>query len=104
MILHSRKLFEFDYTLNVRPFFKKCLQKVSLIKFDEVQFYKEIAKSLKRNKASRVVANANANNLIPIIIPFHRAIKSSGEIVGYREAIANKKYLLNLESKTGVFQ
>ena len=100
---HNRKSFTIDYTLNISPFFKKVLQKVSLIKFGEVQSYKQIAKSLKRKKAFRAVANANANNPIPIIIPCHRVIKSSGEIGGYLGGIANKRYLLDFESKIGVF-
>ena len=74
-----------------------------MIKFGEVQSYKQIAKSLKRKKAFRAVANANANNPIPIIIPCHRVIESSGEIGGYLGGIANKRYLLDFESKIGVF-
>ncbi|MAL65020.1 MAG: hypothetical protein CMF94_02845, partial [Candidatus Marinimicrobia bacterium] len=76
---HNGKSFTIDCTLNISLFFKKVLQEDSLIKFGEVQSYKQIAKSLKRKKAFRAVANANANNPIPIIISYHRVIKSSGE-------------------------
>ena len=42
-------------------------------------------------------------NPLPIIIPCHRVIRSSGDIGGYRGGIINKKYLLSLENKTGSF-
>ena len=100
---HNGKSFTIDYTLNISLFFKKVLQEDSLIKFGEVQSYKQIAKSIKRKKAFRAVANANANNPIPIIISYHRVIKSSGEGGGYLGGIANKRYLLDFENKIGVF-
>ena len=100
---NNRKFFTINYFLNTTWFFKKVLEEVSLIKFGKVKSYKQIAKILKNKNAYRAVANANARNPLPIIIPCHRVIRSSGDIGGYRGGIINKKYLLSLENTTGSF-
>ena len=100
---NNRKFFTINYLLNTTWFFKKVLEEVSLIKFGKVKSYKQIAKKLKNKYAYRAVANANARNPLPIIIPCHRVIRSSGNIGGYRGGIITKKYLLSLENTTGSF-
>ena len=100
---NNRKFFTINYFLNTTWFFKKVLEEVSLIKFGKVISYKQIAKKLKNKYAYRAVANANARNPLPIIIPCHRVIRSSGDIGGYRGGIITKKYLLSLENTTGSF-
>ncbi len=100
---NNRRFFTINILLNTTSFFKKVLEQVLLIEFGEVKSYKQVAQILKNKNAYRVVANANANNPLPIIIPCHRVIKSSGRIGGYRGGITNKKYLLSLENKTGNF-
>tara|TARA_Y100000591_G_scaffold79219_1_gene66370 strand:- start:371 stop:853 length:483 start_codon:yes stop_codon:yes gene_type:complete len=100
---NNRKFFTINYLLDTTCFFKKVLKEVSLIKFGKVKSYKQIARILNNKYAYRAVANANARNPLPIIIPCHRVIRSSGEIGGYRGGITNKKYLLSLENKTGSF-
>ena len=100
---NNRKIFTINYLLNTTLFFKKVLKEVSKIKFGEVRSYKKIARILKNKNACRAVANANARNPLPIIIPCHRVIRSSGDIGGYRGGITSKKYLLSLENTTGSF-
>ena len=100
---NNRKFFTINYHLDSTWFFKKVLEEVSLIKFGKVKSYKQIAKILKNKNAYRAVANANARNPLPIIIPCHRVIRSSGDLGGYRGGIINKQYLLSLENKTGSF-
>ena len=97
---NNRRFFTINYLLDTTPFFKKVLKEVSLIEFGKVKSYKQIAKILKNKNAHRAVANANAKNPFPIIIPCHRVIKSSGEIGGYKGGIVHKRYLLSLENKT----
>ena len=97
---NNRRFFTINYFLNTTSFFKKVLKEVSLIEFGKVKSYKKIAKILKNKNAHRAVANANAKNPLPIIIPCHRVIKSSGEIGGYKGGIVHKRYLLSLENKT----
>ena len=43
---------------------------------------------------------ANNKNPIPIIIPCHRVVGSSGKMVGYAGGLVIKESLLNLEKKT----
>ena len=100
---NNRKFFTINYLVKTTWFFKTVLEEVSLIKFGKVKSYKQIARILKNKNAYRAVANANARNPLPIIIPCHRVIRSSGEIGGYRGGITNKRYLLALENKTGSF-
>ena len=97
---NNRRFFTINYLLNTTSFFKKVLNEVSLIEFGKVKSYKQIAKILKNKTAHRAVANANAKNPLPIIIPCHRVIKSSGEVGGYKGGIIHKRYLLSLENKT----
>ena len=99
----NRKFFTINYFINTTWFFKKVLEEVSLIKFGKVKSYKQIAKILKNKNACRAVANPNSGNPLPIIIPCHRVIKSSGDMGGYRGGIITKKYLLSLENTTGSF-
>ena len=100
---NNRKFFTINYLLDTTCFFKKVLKEVSLIKFGKVKSYKQITGILKNKNAYRAVANANARNPLPIILPCHRVIRSSGEIGGYRGGIINKKYLLSHENKSGSF-
>ena len=100
---YNRKFFTINYLLDTTWFFKKVLEEVSFIKFGKVKSYKQIARDLKNKNACRAVANANARNPLPIIIPCHRVVRSSGEIGGYKGGVINKKYLLSLENKTSNF-
>lgn len=70
-----------------------------------VSTYGRIAKSLGLPKAARAVGNALSQNPFPIIIPCHRAIRSNGDLGGFRGGINMKRALLELEgvefSQTG---
>lgn len=61
--------------------------------------YSDIAKDIGRPKACRAVGGANGKNPIMIIIPCHRVIGKSGDIVGFSAGVEIKKYLLALEEK-----
>jgi len=67
------------------------------ISYGETKSYKEIAENIGNPKASRAVGSANNKNPIPIFIPCHRVIGSSGKLVGYRGGLKMKEQLLNLE-------
>tara|TARA_Y100001970_G_C14091305_1_gene780188 strand:- start:488 stop:973 length:486 start_codon:yes stop_codon:yes gene_type:complete len=101
--LNNRKRFTIPYILNTTPFYRKVLAEVSKIPFGEIRTYKQIAKIVNNQNAYRAVANANASNPLPIIIPCHRIIKSSGEIGGYGGGVKNKSFLLKHENKLGRF-
>ena len=99
----DREIFTINYRLEVSPFYKKVLKKVSKIPFGTTQSYKQIAKQLNNKNAYRAVGSANANNPLPIIIPCHRVIKSNGNLGDYGGGVKNKKILLNHENPSPFF-
>jgi methylated-DNA-[protein]-cysteine S-methyltransferase len=60
--------------------------------------YSELAVRLGKPKASRAVGYATRRNPISIIVPCHRVIGASGDLVGYAGGVAAKSFLLALES------
>ncbi len=61
--------------------------------------YKEQAQHLGDPKAIRAIASANGKNPIPLIVPCHRVVGSSGDLTGYLGGIEVKRKLLELEAK-----
>lgn len=70
------------------------------INYGETASYGDIAEALGSPGAARAVGGACANNPIPIIIPCHRVLPSTGKIGNYSGGTGpeTKKFLLNLES------
>jgi AraC family transcriptional regulator of adaptative response/methylated-DNA-[protein]-cysteine methyltransferase len=63
----------------------------------QTRSYSEIARRIGRPRAIRAVGTANGANPISIIIPCHRAIRSSGHLGGYRWGLERKRRLLEME-------
>ena len=80
----------------------KVWNSISKIPKGKVKTYKELARSIRKPKASRAVANACGKNPFPIKIPCHRVIRSDGRLGGYsgKGGIKTKRKLLMNE---GVF-
>lgn len=68
------------------------------IPYGETWSYGQLAKHIGRPKASRAVGAANGLNPIPVIIPCHRVIGSSGKLTGFGGGLPTKEFLLSLES------
>ncbi|MGA7613677.1 MAG: methylated-DNA--[protein]-cysteine S-methyltransferase [Thermoanaerobaculia bacterium] len=68
------------------------------IPYGETRTYGWIAQEIGRPAASRAVGAANGANPIPIIVPCHRVIGSTGALTGFGGGIAIKRWLLDLES------
>ena len=85
--------------LNGTKFQIKVWKAISKIPRGQVRTYKELAKLIKKPKASRAVANACGKNPYPIKIPCHRVIRSDGSLGGYsgRGGISAKKNILKKE-------
>jgi methylated-DNA-[protein]-cysteine S-methyltransferase len=62
-----------------------------------VSTYGRIARSLGVPGAARGVGTALARNPFPIVIPCHRAIRSNGDLGGFRGGLNMKRALLELE-------
>ena len=79
------------------PFQKKVWQALLTIPYGETRSYGQIAAQIGSPKACRAVGHANHCNPIPIIIPCHRVVGTSGKLTGYAGGLEAKELLLKLE-------
>jgi len=98
----QRQIFSLDLDFDGTEFQKKVWNALLTIPFGETRSYGDIARQIGNPKSVRAVGAANGKNPIPIIVPCHRVIGSSGKLVGFGGGMENKALLLNLEkTKTG---
>ncbi len=67
------------------------------VPFGETKTYKWLAERLGTPGGSRAVGQALSKNPIPIVIPCHRIIESTGKIGGYSSGVDIKRRLLEME-------
>ena len=91
--------FDIEYELEISSFYKKVLNEVYNIPYGKTDSYKYIAKKIDNPMAYRAVANANAANPIPIIIPCHRVILTSGNLGDYGGGKELKQELIRFEKE-----
>lgn len=91
------------FDLKLRPggteFQRRVLDALKDIPYGETVTYKDIAERIGSPKAVRAVGAANGQNPIPIIIPCHRVIGSSGKLTGFGGGLETKAALLRLEAE-----
>ena len=68
-----------------------------MIPYGTTTTYKHVATDVGNPDATRAVGGAVGRNPIPVIIPCHRVIGESGNLVGFGGGIERKKKLLQLE-------
>ncbi len=92
----------FDIPLLPRgtDFQKKVWEALRSIPYGETRTYGDVARSMGNPGAARAVGMANSKNPIPIIIPCHRVIGSSGRLTGFAHGLNAKKALLDLETSS----
>jgi len=95
----SAKRFDLPLTQRGTPFQTRVWEQLSVIRYGDTISYLELAKRLGDPKVIRAAASANGKNHLAIIIPCHRVIGSSGELVGYGGGMQRKKWLLEHEKK-----
>ena len=98
----SRELKDFELPLAPAgtPFQLAVWEQLQKVGWGETASYGEIAHRLGRtNAASRAVGLANGRNPIPIVIPCHRVIGSTGTLTGYAGGLERKQVLLQLEQE-----
>lgn len=95
----SGKRREFDLPLSYggSEFRVSVLDALREIPYGEIRTYAEIAEAVGSPKAYRAVGTACAENPIPIIIPCHRVVPSSGGIGNYTGGSSMKRRLLDFE-------
>lgn len=93
----KRKKFDLALRLNGTSFQNKVWKAPLNIPYAKACSYKDIAKNIGNENASRAVGNANNKNPLPIFIPCHRVIGSNGKLIGYAGGLDIKIKLLELE-------
>jgi methylated-DNA-[protein]-cysteine S-methyltransferase len=99
----SGKRTAFTVPLDMRGthFQKQVWEALLGIPFGETRSYGQIAKQLGKPNATRAVGAANGRNPIPIIVPCHRVIGSTGSLTGFGGGLERKDLLLKLEGRIG---
>jgi O-6-methylguanine DNA methyltransferase len=93
----KRDRFELELDLRATPFQLDVYRAVEAIGYGEKRSYAEVAERVGRPKAVRAVGAANGANPIPLIVPCHRVVASSGQLQGYAGGLDLKAKLLAME-------
>lgn len=94
----KRKIFDVTLDIKGTEFQQLIWSELLKIPFGETRSYGELAKKIKRPKASRAVGAANGRNPVSIIVPCHRVIGANGTLTGFAGGLAAKTKLLLLET------
>ena len=90
----------FDLTLDLRalpPFTLEVLNQLARVPYGETTTYGALAQRVGRPRAARAVGTVMNRNRIPIVLPCHRVVGSSGDLTGYAGGLDRKSTLLELE-------
>ena len=90
----------FDLALDLRalpPFTVAVLRELARVPSGETTTYGALAERVGRPRAARAVGTVMNRNRIPIVLPCHRVVGSSGDLVGYAGGLDRKVRLLELE-------
>lgn len=73
------------------------LNELAKVPYGHTATYGELAERAGNPRASRAVGMVMNRNRIPIVLPCHRIVGSSGQLVGYGGGLERKEKLLRLE-------
>jgi methylated-DNA-[protein]-cysteine S-methyltransferase len=91
---------EFDLPVDLRgrsDFSRVVLEHLARVPYGEVTTYGSLAARSGRPKAARAVGTIMNRNPVPIVLPCHRVVGSTGSLVGYGGGLERKRLLLDLE-------
>jgi methylated-DNA-[protein]-cysteine S-methyltransferase len=95
----KRKKFDLPLVINGTDFQIQCWQQLLKIPYGKTVSYGEQAEKVGNKNKARAVGMANGLNPISIVVPCHRVIGSSGQLIGFGGGLDKKVYLLELEQK-----
>lgn len=78
-------------------FRQRVLRQIAQIPYGETRTYTEMARGAGNERAVRAAGTACGKNPIPLVIPCHRVLRSSGGLGGYGGGLPMKHGLLVLE-------
>jgi methylated-DNA-[protein]-cysteine S-methyltransferase len=91
---------DFDLPTDLSPlpaFQRTVLEELARVPFGEVTTYGALAARIGSPRAARAVGGALNRNPVPIVLPCHRVVGSSGSLVGYAGGLDRKQALLRHE-------
>jgi methylated-DNA-[protein]-cysteine S-methyltransferase len=91
---------EFDLPVDLSPlpaFQQEVLAELVRVPYGRVDTYGGLARRIGRPRAARAVGGALNRNPVPIVVPCHRIVGSTGSLVGYAGGLERKRALLGLE-------
>jgi methylated-DNA-[protein]-cysteine S-methyltransferase len=92
----------FDLTLDLSllsDFTRRVLSATAAIPYGRVASYREVAAAAGSPRGSRAAGNALGSNPLPIVLPCHRVLHSSGRLGGYTGGLERKRTLLTIEGR-----
>jgi O-6-methylguanine DNA methyltransferase len=92
------RAFDVPLDLTGTPFQADVWHQLRAIPYGEVRSYADVARAVGRPSAVRAVGAANGANPVPIVVPCHRVIGSSGALTGFGAGIDWKVRLLGIEN------
>ena len=93
-----RQHFELPLDIDsLAEFNRRVLHELARVPYGEVVTYGELAARSARPRAARAVGTVMNRNPLPIVLPCHRVIGSTGKLVGYGGGLERKEALLRLE-------
>jgi methylated-DNA-[protein]-cysteine S-methyltransferase len=94
------RLTEFDLPIDWQltgGFRGRVQRAIARIPYGQTRTYTEMARGAGNERAVRAAGTACGSNPIPIVVPCHRVVGSSGSLVGYAGGLERKEKLLTLE-------
>ncbi|HSK49023.1 MAG TPA: methylated-DNA--[protein]-cysteine S-methyltransferase [Solirubrobacterales bacterium] len=98
------RLKHFDLPLDWRlsqGFRRRVLRAIDRIPYGETRSYTEMATRAGNVRAVRAAGSACGSNPIPLVVPCHRVLRTSGALGGYGGGLPMKQALLELERGAG---
>ena len=95
----SRQKFNLPLRPQGTPFQQAIWKCMMDIPYGETRTYGEIAEAVGNRNKARAVGGAANKNPLPIVIPCHRVVGSSGSLTGFAGGLAVKRFLLELEKR-----
>lgn len=94
-----RRVFELEVDLrHTTGFVRAVLEETARIPHGAVRSYGEVAAAVGKPGAARAVGQALNRNPVAIVVPCHRVVGSSGDLVGFGGGLDRKRALLELEN------
>jgi methylated-DNA-[protein]-cysteine S-methyltransferase len=93
-----RETFDLAIDLTATPAFnRRVLEELARVPYGATTTYGRLAQLVERPRAARAVGTVMNRNPVPIVLPCHRVVGSTGKLVGYGGGLHRKEQLLRLE-------